>query len=302
MSTKVIVGLLLTAFTLSLVPLALIARSRSQTSPNRAYHLVLDMDKQQRFNTQSKNPMFADGRAMRPQIEGTLAIEDFHLPNEVLTVADGAPRMVGNTHEPITFANAEEFAAIVHGRIRKPGTTDEAYKKDLPPGAPTGKKDAAGNDEKVADKPFYVAEIPAKILRTGSKDNAQFLADFMERGRERYMINCLPCHGATGYGDGMVQRRAAQIPIERNDPTKGINGADYVAKWTPPANITGDNIRKQTDGKIYNTITNGQNAMPAHDKQISVQDRWAIVMYVRALQLSQGQPDAATKTAAADEK
>ena len=58
--------------------------------------------------------------------------------------------------------------------------------------------------------------------------------------------------------------------------------------WTPAAQLTGDTIRAEPDGKIFNTITNGIRTMPSYGSQIPVDDRWAIVAYVRALQLSQG--------------
>jgi mono/diheme cytochrome c family protein len=250
------------------------------------------MDKQQRFNTQANNPMYKDGRAMRPQVEGTVAREDLSLPNEVLTVSFGEARMVGGTHEKVTFANASEYAEIMHGRIRGTNISDEAYKTQAPP-----------KDEKeLALNNFYVTDFPAKIIRAGTPGgNEQFTRDFIERGHERFNIYCTPCHGASGFGDGMVQRRATEIVIERNDPAKGISGADYVSLWTKPADLTKTSIRNQPVGKIFNTITNGQAGMPAYDKQISVQDRWAIVMYVRALQLSQQHVEE-TKTAAADNK
>jgi mono/diheme cytochrome c family protein len=197
--------------------------------------------------------------------------------------------MVGSSHEKVAFASPEEYAAIMHGRIRKPGMTDEQYKNELPPGA----KDADGK-EVPANKEFYVTDFPAKIIRADAKGgNRAFLEDFIARGQERFNINCVACHGGTGFGDGMVQRRANAIPSERDDAAKGISGADYVSLWTVPAQLTAEKFndvpgKGQSVGKLFNTITNGQTGMPPYDKQLSVQDRWAIVMYLRALQLSQG--------------
>jgi mono/diheme cytochrome c family protein len=85
------------------------------------------------------------------------------------------------------------------------------------------------------------------------------------RGRERYGIYCTPCHGLAGYGDGMVVargfRRAASFHVDR--------------------------LREAAPGYFYDAITNGFGAMPSYAVQIPVEDRWAIVAYVRALQLSQ---------------
>lgn len=94
----------------------------------------------------------------------------------------------------------------------------------------------------------------------------------LERGRQRYDIFCAPCHGLSGYGDGMVARRADQL---------------QEGTWTPPTSFHTELIRERPAGHIYNTISNGIRNMPAYGSQIPVDDRWAIVAYVRALQRSQ---------------
>ncbi len=103
-------------------------------------------------------------------------------------------------------------------------------------------------------------------------------ADLIERGRERFNIYCAPCHGLSGYGDGAVARRAAEMQA---------SGADTAAGWVAPTSYHSDEIRSRPVGRLYNTVTNGVRTMPAYDKQISVLDRWAIVAYVKALQRSQ---------------
>jgi mono/diheme cytochrome c family protein len=95
---------------------------------------------------------------------------------------------------------------------------------------------------------------------------------FLERGRQRYDIYCSPCHGLAGYGDGMVAKRADQL---------------QEGTWTPPTSFHTDLVRQRPSGHLYNTITNGIRNMPAYGPQIPVNDRWAIVAYVRALQRSQ---------------
>jgi mono/diheme cytochrome c family protein len=96
----------------------------------------------------------------------------------------------------------------------------------------------------------------------------------MERGRERFGIYCQPCHGAAGDGQGMVHRRT--LSLGRN-----------VRGWVQPSNLHQETIVRQPHGQIFNTITNGIRTMPAYAAQISVEDRWAIVLYLRALQRSQ---------------
>jgi mono/diheme cytochrome c family protein len=94
--------------------------------------------------------------------------------------------------------------------------------------------------------------------------------DTVKRGRERYDIFCSVCHGMTGNGDGMVVRRGFRRAASFND----------------------DRLRQAPVGHFFDAITNGWGAMPSYASQIPAQDRWAIVAYIRALQLSQQNPNA----------
>ena len=87
----------------------------------------------------------------------------------------------------------------------------------------------------------------------------------LDRGRERYNIYCTPCHGYTGEGRGMI--------VQRGFPQ-------------PPSYHT-DRLRQAPVGHLYDVITNGYGAMYSYAARISPEDRWAIVAYIRALQLSQ---------------
>ena len=89
--------------------------------------------------------------------------------------------------------------------------------------------------------------------------------ELVSRGKERYEIFCSACHGFTGNGDGMVVRR-------------GLRRA---------ASFHADNLRQAPVGHFFDAITNGWGAMPSYAPQIPAQDRWAIIAYIRALQLSQ---------------
>ena len=89
--------------------------------------------------------------------------------------------------------------------------------------------------------------------------------DVVKRGRDRYNIFCVVCHGYTGNGDGMVVRRGFRRAASFND----------------------DRLRQAPVGHFFDAMTNGWGAMPSYASQIPVQDRWAIIAYIRALQLSQ---------------
>jgi len=99
----------------------------------------------------------------------------------------------------------------------------------------------------------------------------------LERGEDRFAIYCQPCHGASGFGDGMINSRAMELL------NRGVNGT----QWVQPKSLHEAAIRAQAVGQIFNSITNGVRTMPAYGSQIPVADRWAIVAYVRALQKSQ---------------
>jgi mono/diheme cytochrome c family protein len=110
------------------------------------------------------------------------------------------------------------------------------------------------------------------LLNTGKVNGADttifpFRIDnrVMARGQERFNIYCSPCHGRTGFGDGMVVRRGYRRPPSYHD----------------------DRLRNAPIGHFFDVISNGFGAMPDHAAQIRVEDRWAIVAYVRALQLSE---------------
>jgi mono/diheme cytochrome c family protein len=90
--------------------------------------------------------------------------------------------------------------------------------------------------------------------------------EVISRGQERFTISCKVCHGATGAGNGIA----------------GKYGLVAIA------NLHQQRIRDMADGEIFNTITHGKNTMMGYGDRIQVQDRWAIVAYIRALQKSQG--------------
>ena len=100
--------------------------------------------------------------------------------------------------------------------------------------------------------------------------------EVVDRGRERYEIFCTACHGLTGNGDGMIVRRGFRRAASFND----------------------DRLRQAPVGHFFDAITNGWGAMPSYASQIPVQDRWAIITYIRALQLSQQNNAAASASPA----
>jgi mono/diheme cytochrome c family protein len=87
----------------------------------------------------------------------------------------------------------------------------------------------------------------------------------LDRGQERFNIYCAPCHSRTGDGKGMVVLRG----------------------YRQPPSFQSDRLRQTDAGHFFDVITNGFGTMPDYKVQIAPRDRWAIVAYIRALQLSQ---------------
>ncbi len=196
--TGLVYGLIIVAV-MSVVPFALAAKARYTKSDSPRIHLIQDMDSQPKYKAQRENPFFADNRADRPAIDGTVA--------------------VGEARED-----------------------DKLYK---------GREGGA-----------WARTFPSQIALNDAT---------MERGRQRFGIYCTPCHGQIGLGDGMVAKRADSLA---------------QGTWIPPTNMTQDYLRSMPVGQLFNSISNGIRNMPGYASQIKTEDRWAIIMYVRALQRS----------------
>ena len=87
----------------------------------------------------------------------------------------------------------------------------------------------------------------------------------MEKGQERYNVYCTPCHSRVGNGAGMIVDRG----------------------YHPAGNFHTARLQAAPLGHFFNVISNGYGAMPDYSAQLTVEDRWAVVAYIRALQLSQ---------------
>lgn len=196
--TGLVYGLIIVAVA-SVVPFALAAKARYTKSDSPRIHLIQDMDSQPKYKAQRENSFFADNRATRPAIDGTVAVGDAR-------------------------------------------DDDKFYK---------GKEGAS-----------WARSFPSQIALNEAT---------MDRGRQRFGIYCTPCHGQIGLGDGMVAKRADSLA---------------QGTWVPPSNMTQENLRQMPVGELFNSISNGVRNMPGYASQIKTEDRWAIIMYVRALQRS----------------
>ncbi len=110
------------------------------------------------------------------------------------------------------------------------------------------------NTGRVAGLTNFVDNIPVPVTE-------QLLA----RGKQRFNINCSPCHGEQADGNGITKKLGVMPTV---------------------ANLHDKRIVELPDGEIFNTITYGKGLMGAYGANVVVQDRWAIIAYLRALQLS----------------
>ena len=156
--------------------------------------------------------------------------------------------------------------------------SDDKAMRDLPEGTVargflredkvfyTGKKENADNNavaETTTDASgnTLVASFPNDI----EKSPVPLTKELLDRGEQRYKVFCIVCHGPVGKGDGMVVRRGFPQPPTYHD----------------------DRLRNAPDGHFYDVMTNGWGKMNSYASQIPPADRWAIVAYIRALQISQ---------------
>jgi len=169
-------------------------------------------------------------------------------PIELIADMDRQPKL--RPLEPNSFfANGMSSQPLVKGTVRQSEAIPLADGSDVYPfetehpavsGLQTGTTNA-------------VANIPLEVNM-----------ELMARGREKYTISCVPCHGGQGDGNGVVKYFGISAVKNLHDP----------------------DVVKQSDGDIYRTITVGKGVMKGYANTLSIEDRWAIVAYARALQLS----------------
>jgi mono/diheme cytochrome c family protein len=123
---------------------------------------------------------------------------------------------------------------------------------------------------------FWGNGMPEEIRKDG-----KISEEFIKRGKERYNISCAICHGESGNGAGVVSKY----------------GLPNIANFYSPPFSEPSDAAYRADGSIFNTITHGQGLMGSYGAEVTVQDRWAIIAYIRTLQVSAaagaGEKDAA---------
>ncbi|NJK89773.1 MAG: cytochrome c [Myxococcales bacterium] len=120
--------------------------------------------------------------------------------------------------------------------------------------------------EPVGDRvEFYTGRTPDGALVDELPEGVKLNEAFLAKGRERFEVFCSPCHGVTGYANGMIVQRGFLAPPSFHD----------------------DRLRQIPIGHFFDVITNGYGSMYSYAPKVRVHQRWAIAAYIRALQLSQ---------------
>jgi mono/diheme cytochrome c family protein len=126
--------------------------------------------------------------------------------------------------------------------------------------------------------PQFITGYPEQIQQ--KLNNPESARAFLELGQTKFNITCAMCHGVDGQGNGPVNVRANEL------------GAGQTG-WVQPSNMV-DAIRiARPNGHLYNTVNNGIRKMGGYGTQLSPDERWAVVAYVRTLQLAQSAPKSA---------
>lgn len=113
--------------------------------------------------------------------------------------------------------------------------------------------------------PLHYEATPQDALRAGEELRNPFRATDLraaQRGAKVFRSYCTPCHGADGTGNGLVAQRG----------------------YPPPPSLLADHAKAMKDGQIFHVLTYGQNNMPNYASQLTREDRWNVIVHVRALQ------------------
>lgn len=229
----------------SVVLAAALVGCRGGISEKPPIHLVLDMDFQPKLKSQSESTFegWPDHRGMRLPVANTVARSEYI----------GDPKTLLQTYD----ANGDQMLDMAEARnlevahVFEQADRNGDWRLDL--------------SELQFAASLYVYRTDDGFVKSNPLPATE---EVLERGRQRFTINCSVCHGVTGRG-GMVARRwPVKVPNLVDDPDP-----------TTRQRITG-----YSDAELVGIMTEGHNTMPSYAQQVDIADRWAIAHYVKALQ------------------
>ncbi len=303
------------------IPMAIILKMRNSNSPSPRWHVFFDMDFQPKKKPQQISTLFADGRAMRSPVLGTVARGQWEGNDAFYLGYDPAKLAAHAGRDRSRFVGASLAAAMQDPvgapALGQPPTPDEEKSPEsaIPAGSNVPAKSETSDEmdessnaaEKPSDEPSPGDEATdGKVMveetqtandaaspssgepANPSQDGAALAsavptlpfvtnipmeidAQVMELGKKKFEIYCSVCHGVGGDGDGLVARRAEEIA---------------QSYWLPPTSLHADAVRSQPVGQVFYTISNGKGKMAGYGAVLTPKERWAVVLYVKALQRS----------------
>ena len=239
-------GILIVA-SLILVPPVVIYRAQYTKNPLPRMHVNPDMDRQFRGQTQDASPI----------VNGNPLFADDRVMRKDPpgTIARGE---LARLEDSMFYHGVKEGSALPSSMALISHSVETADDKEK----------AESQDVELD----WAEEFPRQIKSVLSA-NASGMAIY-NRGKQRFDVYCSACHGYAGYGDGHVSNRGMALNKQQK------------AEWVQAKSMFDPKVMSQPVGRIFDTITNGRGAMAPYRSQIPAADRWAIIVFVKSMQIS----------------
>lgn len=233
-----------------LLPLYLWMTS-STTTPFPRISFFRDMETQAKAKAQTASTLFDNKIAARKAVPGTIA----------------RGSVLG---DPLYYLGYEPESEVVF----RGGAGDVRFASFNSGSSVPARLIADEEDEPSSgdDAPAAASEIEEKDWATAFPESLKVDSELMDLGQKKFDIYCSTCHGLTGAGDGLITKRALGL---------------MQGTWVQPTSLHAKAVIEQPVGRVYSTISNGIRKMPGYKEQLSPEERWAIVLYIKALQRSQ---------------
>ena len=230
-----------------------------------------------RLRPYEPSTFFDDGQSARPLLPGTVARGELRTDEQFYTGMTGG----AGAGDTVSSEEQEGGTGGGTGQEGQGGQGESGTGQDTAGGPSSGGQGGgSAGDPGLTDSPGAGSEGQGDTSAEGSTGQNQsgqgggtpvdtfpypVTRDILDRGQVRYNTFCAPCHAITGYGDGMIVQRG----------------------FSAPPSFHTERLREAPVGYYFDVITNGFGRMYAYGSRITPADRWAIIAYIRALQLSQ---------------
>jgi mono/diheme cytochrome c family protein len=232
-----------------------------------------EMYDQPKFIPLRKTNFFSDSLSSRPPVPGTVARGHLNADKVFYTGLAQSTTQGAQTNQTVEGAVVPPSGDTRQPNLPTGQTSADATVRGQQSAVAQGQAPAQTTTRGTQPPQASVAAPGAQAVTAGADPMAKFVTvmpmpvtrQLLLRGEERFNIYCSPCHGRTGEGNGMIVQRGMKRP--------------------PSYHI--DRLRQAPVGYFYDVITNGFGAMYSYASRVHPEDRWAIIAYIRALQLSE---------------